>query len=141
MTLLEVVVAAVLLGVGVAGLISVSTLALRNQRRVDERTTALWLANEQLSEIEVVGPRAWQISRPTHGGRTQGLVRYEWDITLEGLSVGELCAAKVDVSWFSPSGGGAVTLESWLNDYNAKARAAGKNPDEAEPPATPEEAD
>src|SRR5688572_472365 len=67
MTLIEVLVATTLLGVGVTALLSAATLGLRNQQRSELRAMALCVAQEKLSEIELIGPHVWLLARPSSG--------------------------------------------------------------------------
>jgi type II secretory pathway pseudopilin PulG len=118
MTLVEVLVATVLLGVGVTGLLAVGSLAVRNQQRTAQRAAALCVAQERLAEIEIVGPYVWTLGHPTRGVQELGGLPYEWTIQIEALSAGELFSVLVEVEWPGP-GGGRVRLETWLNDYGA----------------------
>ena len=127
MTLIEVLVATILLGVGVTGLMSAATMAIRHQHRSVERTTAAWLANERLSEVARIGPYAWSVSRrPMEGTEPAGAVSYAWTLDIEPASdglIGELYIVNVEVTWKSAGGrgGGTVAMETWLNDYEAVA--------------------
>jgi general secretion pathway protein I len=119
MTLIEVLVSTVLLGVGVAGLLSVASLSLRNQQRVDQRTAALLLAQEKLAEIDMRGAAVWTQSEPMQGRQQQGQVLYTWQIEIDDLTAGELHSVLVTVNWSAPTSDGSVQLETWLNDYAA----------------------
>jgi len=119
MTLVEVLVASVLLGVGVSGLIMAATLGLRNQQRSEQRITALYLAQEKLAEIEVVGPRIWSLAETPQGVEVRNDVAYEWSVRIEAMTEGELYDVHAQVSWSALGGGGEVELETWLNDYEA----------------------
>jgi type II secretion system protein I len=121
MTLIEVLVASVLLGVGVVGLVSVASLAMRNQQRTEQRASALYLAQEKLAEVELIGPHIWMLGHPTRGAQEREGVAYEWTTQIEQLAVGELFSILVDVRWSGPVGGGTIELETWLNDYEAVA--------------------
>jgi len=121
LTLAEVVVASVLLGVGVAGLISSATLAMRNQKRADERSVALCVAQEVLAQVEMIGAHTWLLGRPTKGTETREGADYQWELKIEQRPVGELFSVQVAVNWVSAGAGGSVALETWLNDYEAKA--------------------
>jgi type II secretory pathway pseudopilin PulG len=136
LTLVEVLVAAVLLGVGVVGLISVASLSLRNQQRTEQRAAALCLAQEQLAQVELVGPRLWLLGHPTQGSQAGGGIAYDWTIGIESLAVGELYSVDVQVHWSSPGGGGSVELETWLNDYQSVARPTSGQPGST-PPGAP----
>ncbi len=126
MTLIEVLAATVLLGVGVVGLMSVATLAMRNQQRTEQRASALCLAQEKLADVELVGPHVWMLGYPTQGSQEQGRVTYDWGVEIDQLPVGGLFSVLVEVRWSGPGGGGAVKLETWLNDYEAVALPAGE---------------
>jgi type II secretion system protein I len=121
MTLIEVLVASVLLGVGVVGLVSVASLAMRNQQRTEQRAAALYLAQEKLAEVELVGPHVWVLGHPTRGIQEREGVTYDWTVQIDQLAVGELFGVLVEVRWSGPGGGGTVELETWLNDYEAVA--------------------
>ncbi len=134
MTLVEVLVASVLLGVGVAGLMSVASMAVRNQGRSEQRATALWLAQEKLAEVELRGPYAWMVSEPTQGMELREGVGYEWTLNIEQEAVGELFTVGVEVNWTAGgSRGGKVELETWLNDYEAAALIPREQREEATP--------
>ena len=132
MTLVEVLVASVLLGVGVAGLISTATLALRNQTRTDQRATALWLAQEKLADVEVAGPRIFALSQPSEGTEVRGRIAYTWSIDIERQLAGELFNVLVELRWTDASRRpGSIRLETLLNDYEAAALTAPEQRDEA----------
>ncbi len=120
-TLIEVLVSAVLLGVGVVGLMSAATLSLRNSQRSEYKAMAMNLAREKIAEIEALGAHLWMLGRETNGSEFRHEVNYEWTITIDQLSVGELFDVKVEVVWQAPAGSGKVQLETLLNDYEAKS--------------------
>ena len=122
MTLVEVLVASVLLGVGVTGLVSVASLSMRNQQRVDHRVGAMYLAQEKLASVEMIGPHIWMLGHETQGAEERETMVYDWTIEIEQLGVGELFNVLVEVRWSGPGAGGAVELETWLNDYAAIAQ-------------------
>ena len=137
MTLIEVLVASVLLGVGVAGLISAATLGLRNQQRSAQRVAALYVAQERLAQVELVGPHIWMLGHPTNGTTVRGRVAYDWTIRIEQQLAGELFAVHVEVRWFAPGGEGAVEIETWLNDYEAQALPTVEQPGQTSPEPGP----
>lgn len=118
MTLVEVLTAAVMLGVGVAGLLSAASLSLRNQTKIEHRAAAMCLAQEKLAEVELDGPYA--ASRKTgQGVQERSGVAYSWTLDIEPFSVGELYDVKVTVAWSAPGSSGQVELQTWLNDYES----------------------
>ena len=118
MTLVEVLVSAVLLGVGVAGMMSAASLSMRNQLRSDQRSVGLGLAQEKLAEIEMLGPDTWIVARPTEGSEDRGGCVYNWSTQIaQETAYGRLYSVKVEVTWSTPRGGDSVELETLLNGY------------------------
>ncbi len=133
MTLVEVLVATVILGLGVTGLLSAATLAMRNQQRSEQRLQALFVAQERLAEVEMVGAHVYQLGKPSEGSTPVGEEEYQWTVQIEQQVVGELFTVQVDVSWTGRSAG-SVRLATLLNDYEAKA-AMPQNQQEKTTPA------
>jgi len=127
----------VLLGVGVAGLVSAAGLALRNQSRLAHRAAALLLAQEQIQQVDVVGAYAWQIGYPMHGSESRGDVVYEWTLDIEHLGVGELHRVQADVRWKSLTDEGRAELETWLSDYRNTGEATETPVETQNPNASP----
>lgn len=127
MTLIEVVVATVILGLGIAGLMSATAKGLRNQQKSEYRAAALALAEAKLSEVDLIGPHVWMLARPTSGDENVGAQTYHWTLSIEQRPVGELFVVRVEVEW-AGAGAGSVGLETWLNDYAAKVTEAGDAP-------------
>lgn len=121
LTLLEVLVASVLLGVGVTGLIAVATLAMRNQQSTELRTAALYVAQQQCAEIERVGAEVWSLAYPLKGEEQRGPVLFAWEVAIDDLAVGALYDVTITVQWSSAASHGQVSLETWLNDFAANA--------------------
>ncbi|HOW68975.1 MAG TPA: prepilin-type N-terminal cleavage/methylation domain-containing protein [Phycisphaerae bacterium] len=119
MTLIEVLVAMTLLSTCVAGLMASATLATRNEQRCGQRVAAMYLAQEKLAEVEMIGAHVWMLGHPTEGTEGRNETTYDWTIDIKQQSMGELFTVQVKVEWGGPSGG-EVSLETWLNDYQAK---------------------
>ena len=120
MTLIEVLVATVILGLGVTGLLSAATLAMRNQTRSEQRLAALYVAQERLAEVEMVGPHVYQLGKPASGTSDMGGQTYRWNVQIEQQLAGELFSVQVEVTWSGRSAG-SVQLATLLNDYEAAA--------------------
>ncbi len=123
MTLVEVLVASVILGVGVAGLMFAATLGLRNQQQAEQRIAACFLATGKLGEIEAVGPHTYSLTRATTGSETLGDAAYQWATQIVEQTEGELFRVTVTVDWEGAGGSGRVTFETLLNDYEAAVAA------------------
>jgi len=136
MTLVEVLVATVLMGIGVVGLISAATQGMRRFDREEQRAVALGLIQEKLAEIEMIGPQVWMLARPESGTEQRGNAAYTWTTQIDEQQAGALFSVNITVSWAGPAGNGSVEIETWLNDYKARsASSAGEresgNPSEA----------
>lgn len=119
MTLVEVLVSAVLLGVGVAGLLSAAALGLRNQDRSGHEMGALYFAQEMLALVDREGPRMWELTRPTKGVEQRGPVRYTYRLDIEALTEGELHSVIITVDWETTTDSGQIELETLMNDFEA----------------------
>lgn len=117
MTLVEALVATVILGIGVSGLLAGVTLGVRNQERSAQRAQALGVAQEQLAQVDLIGPHVWMLGRPTQGETQVGDRTYTWSLSITQQPVGELFSVTASVSWDN----GSVQLATMLNDYAAKS--------------------
>ena len=118
MTLVEVLVSAVLLGVGVAGLMSAASLSMRNQQRSDQRSVGLGLAQEKLAEIEMLGADNWIVARPSEGVEDRGGMAYSWTTRIaQQEEFGRLYSVAVEVNWTTTSGSDSVEIDTLLNGY------------------------
>jgi Tfp pilus assembly protein PilV len=138
-TLVEALVSAVLLGVGVVGLMSAATVGQRNSYRSEQRTVAVCLAQEKMAEVEAAGPHLWSLGQPMKGTESRDGVAYDWALKIDRLSAGELFDVRVTVDWAGAAGTGSVGLETWLNDYPARFVNASerKKPNQSETSGNP----
>lgn len=131
MTLVEVLVSAVLLGVGVAGLMSTASLSLRNQRQSELRSIGLALAQERMADVELLGPSGWATARPNQGTEERDGIAYSWSTQIEQQeTLGKLFQVTVQVSWMGP-GAGSVELRTFLNDSGDAMQRTQQQTDEA----------
>jgi type II secretory pathway pseudopilin PulG len=139
-TLIEALVASVLLGVGVVGLLSAAVLSMRNSQRAEFAVTGMNLAREKMAEVQVKGPAMWMLGEKCNGQELRGEVSCEWSIAIEELTPGELHDVIVTVDWQAASTSGRVELETLLNDFPAAAverLTEQKNPLEGTMPSGP----
>ncbi len=95
-TLLEVLVALVVVGVALGALVRAGSLVLGHQAEIEQRTLALWVADNVLAEARLEG----QTSPGRRQGETeQGGRRWYWETLTEPAPGGELI--RVDVVIFS----------------------------------------
>jgi type II secretory pathway pseudopilin PulG len=119
--LIEALVASVLLGVGVVGLLSAAVLSMRNSQRSEFAVTAMNVAREKMAEVQIKGPAMWTLGEKSHGLELRNEVSCEWTVAIEELTPGELHDVIVTVDWQAASTSGTVELETWLNDFQAAA--------------------
>lgn len=84
MTLLEVLVALVILSLSGLAVMNTASEALRNQAHLEQKTIALWAASNQLVELKLTGsklPAAWKDTEQDLGGKTWYL-RYKTESTV-----------------------------------------------------------
>ena len=99
LTLIEALVSAVLLGVGVAGLLSAATLSIRNEKRTENQTSAMYMAQSKLSQVELLGPHIYSLGEPTSGTENVDGVIYDWNIEIQQLTAGELFDVVITTNW------------------------------------------
>ena len=131
-SLVEALVAVVLLGVGVAAAISCLLSASRLSLTTQEYTAAYVLANERLSVLE---------SSRLQTGSSDGTVGeaypgYRWSQSVEPADVEGLYRVRLVISWGEdrPRSESFVTL---IRDPEAQSEAPPLAPPAAAPPATP----
>ena len=97
-TLLEVLVALVVVAVAVAALARAGSQAINSQFQLEERTLAIWVADNQLSELRLeasVDPGSRQ------GVSTMGQREWYWDMLIQPAPGGQLL--RVDVAVYGSS--------------------------------------
>jgi len=115
MTLVESLVAAVILGVGVAGMMSAAGMSLRNQQRFEQRSVAMALAQQKLAEIELAGADTWTVAGSSRGTEDRGGVNFIWTTELDQQNLPTLYKVTVKVSWSGPMVSDGVELQTLLN--------------------------
>ncbi|WP_263144224.1 type II secretion system minor pseudopilin GspI [Pseudomonas sp. RIT-PI-AD] len=83
-TLLEVLVALAIFALVAASVLTASTSSLKNAARLEDKTLAMWVADNQLSEMQLADP-------PPGDGREQGELdyagrRWQWQTQTEATS-------------------------------------------------------
>lgn len=96
MTLMEVLVALAVVAIAVAALARVGAQALDTQYQLQQRTLALWVADNQMAELRLEAPLA--------AGRRQGRVQmaeqdWHWEALIQPAPGGELL--RVDLVVFA----------------------------------------
>ncbi len=141
-TLVEVLVASVLLGIGVAGLIYAGTSSMRAGRRGYMAYAAEDVAAERMAAVRVMGPAGYSLAGEMKGTEERGDTSFSWEVEITRLSAGELHDVVVTVDYQSDGDSGQMVLETWLSDYAAaavrEAATAAENAGNANPVSTGE---
>ena len=112
--LLDVLIAALLLGVGLAVTLSMASQALRAEQTGEWRLTASWLADEALAMVVAVGPAVYQQSEPMEGRFEPPFERFDWILELSRPSDWEAWNARATVSWQDRGGPMSVAIDTLI---------------------------
>ncbi|MDP7029145.1 MAG: hypothetical protein QF733_02890 [Phycisphaerales bacterium] len=108
--LLDVILAALMLGVGLSVTLSLASQALRAEQTGERRLTASWLADEALAMVVAVGPSLYSQSEPTSGYFDPPFDRYEWVLDMNQPSDWGPWDVAATVTWQDRSGPMSVRI-------------------------------
>ncbi len=80
--LLDVILAALMLGIGLSVTMSLASQALRAEQTGERRMTAAWLADEALAMVVAVGPSLYVQSESTSGTFDPPFENYQWNLQM-----------------------------------------------------------
>jgi Tfp pilus assembly protein PilV len=112
--LMDVLIAALLLGVGLAVTLSMASQALRAEQTGEWRLTASWLADESLAMVVAMGPAAYQQSEPMEGRFRPPFDQFDWTLELNRPSEWEAWNATATVSWQDRGGVMSVSIDTLI---------------------------
>jgi len=112
--LMDVLIAALLLGVGLAVTLSMASQALRAEQTGEWRLTASWLADEALAMVVAMGPAAYQQSEPMEGRFQPPFDQFDWTLELTRPSEWEAWNATATVSWQDRGGVMSVSIDTLI---------------------------
>ena len=97
--LMDVIIGAAILAVGLAVVISMSSRSLARQADAEKQITASWLADEMLTMVLVEGPDVYEKVHPPRGNCEPPFEQFSYEIELE--SDGEYLPVRViaTISW------------------------------------------
>jgi len=122
--LLEVIIAALMLGVGLAVTLSTASQALRAVVTGERRLTASWLADEALALVLAHGPREYMLTEPMEGRFQPPFEDFEWMLELNQPSDWEAWNAAATVTWMDRSGPMSVTIDTRIAPRQGEADEA-----------------
>ena len=127
--LLDVIIAAIVLALGLTIIVSLSTQSLARQIDGEQRMTASWLADELLSMIVVEGPVEYAAAQPDAGQFEPPFEAYSWEVDIRNVSDWEPYDVTATVRWEGRSGPVSVSVNTKI--------AIRQGEDEEEPPREP----
>jgi hypothetical protein len=129
--LLDAVVAAVILGVGLSALVGLASRAIGQQAEGERLATAAMLADEQLNLVLVRGPDNYAQRFPLQGQCDPPFEQYGYQLQIAGGSSSTPYQVAVTITWLSAGQTKSATVSTLI------AARAGDDPD---PPREPESA-
>jgi hypothetical protein len=116
MALLEVVIAGVLLGVGLAVVLSLVSRSLASQGEGERQLTASWLVDELLSMVLVEGPALYPRLYDTSGRFAAPFDNFTFDIIIEDQGIYEPYRVTATVRWPQGRGVREVSAQTLIAD-------------------------
>jgi len=130
LALIDVIIGSVMLAVGLAIVISMSSRSLLRQGDAERQITASWLADEIFAMILVVGPEEYEKTYPDSGEFEQPFKQFSYQIEIEeGATYYSPVDAQVTIFWDVAGNKHNVKMETKI------ARRHGEEQDRA--PAEP----
>jgi hypothetical protein len=96
---MDVILAGVMLGVGLAVMLSLASRSLAMQVEGQRQVVAAWLADELLSMVLVEGPVVYPQLYPTHGRFEAPFEGYEYELDIEDIGLREPMRVTATVRW------------------------------------------
>lgn len=97
--LVDVIIGSVLLAIGLAVVIALTTRSLAVQTDGEKQLTAAWLADELLNMVLVEGPDQYPKLYDTHDHFDGPFREFEYDLTIEDLGANEPMRVTATVRW------------------------------------------
>ena len=110
--LLDVIIAAIVLALGLTIIVSLSTQSLSRQIDGEQRMTASWLADEILSMIVVEGPVEYAGAQPDAGRFDPPFEAYTWEVDIRNVSDWEPYDVTAKVIWEGRSGPASISINT-----------------------------
>lgn len=99
MVMLDVIVGGVILGIGIAAIMSLASRSLAAQTQGERRMQAAWLADELLNMVLVEGPKEYEKLYPTSGDFDVPFDNFAYEIDINDLDRGLLYDVTATVAW------------------------------------------
>ncbi len=114
-TLVEIVVASIILSGSVLALGAVSTRCLIGTRLNRQYETAVALADKQLRMIDYMGVEVFNESGQTQGRFEEFEPGYDWEVFTEYREIDNLYFVNITVSWVERNRPRSISIDTMLN--------------------------
>ena len=121
--LLDAIVAGLVLGLALVGVIGLTGQALAQQRQGERLQEAAMLADERLNLVLAVGPEAYQSLFGVRGRCDAPFDEYSWEIDIDPVSEADPYAVRVEIGWRDAGRRRSIDIETLI------ARRQGDEPD------------
>ena len=125
--LVDVIIGGVMLGIGLAVIISLNSRSLANQLEGERQLTASWIADELLSMVLVVGPADYSKTHDMAGQCEAPFEDFDYELNIDDQGATEPFRVTADVRWNGQGGVRGIRVETFI------ARRNGDQPESREP--------
>lgn len=112
--LLDVLVGALMLGVGLAVLMSLSSQSLQGELTAQRRITATWLADEALAMVLARGPHNYQMNEPMEGYFDPPYDMFTWSLEMNQQGDWQPWVVRSIVTWTDLRGPMSVEIDTLI---------------------------
>lgn len=110
--LIDVIAGAVMLGIGLAAVISIASRSLAAQVDGEHKIVASWLADEKLSMVLVEGPEEFPKIHDTFGTFEAPFEEYEYEIDIQDQGPRQPFRVIAHIRWPKATGWGEIAVET-----------------------------
>ncbi|MCZ6836320.1 MAG: type II secretion system protein [Planctomycetota bacterium] len=112
--LIEVIMGGVMLGIGIAAVISITSRSLASQVKGENILVASWLADEKLSMVLVEGPETFPKIHDTYGTFEAPFEEYEYEIDIQEQGPRKPYRVLATIRWPNAQGTSEITVETLI---------------------------
>ncbi|HWB19896.1 MAG TPA: hypothetical protein VG711_06320 [Phycisphaerales bacterium] len=114
--LIDAIIGAVILGIGLAVVISLTSRAVQRQIDGEKRTTAAWLADGLLNMVLADGPVDYGKRNDSSGRFDAPFDEFTYNVELKDQGVNVPFRVTATVSWDKDRGGGSIQVQSLISE-------------------------
>ena len=118
--MIDVIVGGVMLGIGLAAVITVTSRSLASQMEGERRLVASWLADELLNMVLVEGPINYPKLHDTFGTFEAPFEKFEYEVEIQELGQRQPFQVIAYIRWEKARGIGEIAVETLIADRLAE---------------------